>query len=978
MARSAVDDALATATTNDWWAWWAVWLIVGLIAWLGNPTPASFRTHLTSMSFHQHLRRLSSPARNGITPTASQSTPSTSSARPAPVKATKDSPSPKKPSRSSQPSHVLSFSNRISLAVKTPPYTYKSYVFFSIVVMSPANASRSKRRKAASGAAAPEGLIRPHTEVWVGAFGRWYAWKLDNDELEEEERRGRVARGVVSIEAEVDEDKDSEVAPSPTVSTHPAESTDSSAAPISPIIKSSRQTRSGKRVMRAGQRRASPASLARLRSKAEASSAATSANASNASSTCATPAAEAASTADDCFFRKRAGSGQHKNGAGATGAGNENAHTKTTSTSSLTGVNKADPAGAGSNSVGTSTSSSAATAAATADIDDIMEGDLKVDESDPVLVELRMQVDELKSASRDTERRLQEELEILRAKKKDEDATRSELKAKTRELEEQKRDADLLRIEAERVLNDKKGKVREAQDRVDKLRGEIKKIDKREMELIERKEKKKRDRKEREKKLREDVSKKKDELLKAQSGFDEVMSKVSELERTVTQRREVLQTKRNDQTARRMGFGVVNALGPADHRVVSAPLPHSGSYGRLPPVYTSVHPSSRPSSIRSGYGNRFDTSAPSSPTVARATAPYADAYAPYGEQQDRYLAGPGFGPAYNVHPAVHAPTGFLEHRLQHRRNEIDLLSQPHAIVSTLPSSNDIPTSFTPFDDSRDHSPVGGTSKTRPSSLYDETSGQRRPQLALPLQYLESGLLDTTDSPGLDGPLSPMTPHQTSLIPSQLFQMLDEDDDDEFVMPDSPTIAAGQQDLSRGLGLDVDGEIKRSTVGASGALKSPVSLLSPISPVSPTSPVSAASEGSTPGFHRATQFAPWDGGDVLLSSRLPDMSGVHGSLLGKDDLSRAGLSLNPDAKAFASQLPATSSTMRGTVTRTSSHSPSPSSDSAQSPIVASDLPTKSRMEFSSTRSMPSPLGAAPAMAAVNGETVKPAFNPFGDE
>ncbi|KAK4050847.1 hypothetical protein OIV83_003269 [Microbotryomycetes sp. JL201] len=909
------------------------------------------------MSFHQHLRRLSSPARTGSSTSSAALSSTSASARHTQIKSTKDSPSPKQPFRASQPSHVLSFSNRISLSVKTPPYTYKSYIFFSVVVMSPTNTSRAKRRKAA---ASPEGFIRPHCEVWVGAFGRWYAWRLDNDDLEEDERRGRVAKGVVSMEAEVEEDKDSEIAPSPTVSTHPAESTDSSATPISPTVKSARQTRSGKRVMRAGQRRASPASLARLRSKAEASSAATSANASNASSTCATPAAEVGNGTDDGFFRKRAGSGQK----------NEIAHTKTTSTSSVAGVNKVDAAASASNH-GTST----AAATAVENIDDILDGELQVDESDPVLVELRMQVDELKASSRDTERRLQEELEILRAKKKEEDVTRSELKAKTRELEEQKREADLLKIEAERELNDKKGKVREAQDRVDKLKSEIKKIDKREMELIERKEKKKRDRKEREKKLREDVSKKKDELRKAQSGVDEVMSKVSDLERTILQRREVLQNKRNDQTARRMGSGTVP--GP-DHRVVSAPLPHSGSYGRLPSLYTSMHPSSRPSSIRSGFGNRFDTSTPSSPTVARPVIPYSDAYAPYGDQQDVYL-GPGFGSAaYNVQPAMHAPTGFLEHRLQHRRAEIDLLSQPHAIVSTLPSSNDIPTSFTPFDESHDHSPVAGATKTRPSSLYDEGSGQRRPQLALPLQYLESGLLETTDSPGLDGPLSPMTPHQTSLIPSQLFQMLDEDDEDEFVMPDSPTIAAGQHDSSKGLGLDVDGEIKRPNGGdVSNGLKSPVSLLSPISPVSPTSPVSAASEGSTPGFQRATPFAPWDGGDVLLSSRLQDTA-AHASLLGKDDLPRAGLSLNPDAKAFASQLPASSSLARGV--RSSSHSPSPSSDSPQSPIVASDLPTKSRMEFSSTRSMPSPLGSSHAIASINADAsvTKPAFNPFGDE
>ncbi|KAK4050725.1 hypothetical protein OIO90_004947 [Microbotryomycetes sp. JL221] len=976
------------------------------------------------MSFYQHLRRLSSPQRapgsNASTASTVKASPAlnTNVATPATVasrRAVKDSsPIKKTPAstasaNSRHASHVLSFSNRISLSVRTPPYTFKSYVFFSIVVMtptnlSPARAGTTKKRKSGSTASDHSALksIGPHSEVFIGAFGRWYAWRRDGDELDEEERRGRVSRGVLSMEAEIEEHKESDVVPTPTINTAissantagaVAEADDSpdtsTPSPTSPTTKTSsssvRQSRNGKRVMKAGQRRASPNSLARLRTKAaEAASAASSAinstNASGASSVCATPGVEDEVANGNGFFRKRA----------TSASGSKQETTKSTHTKSGSGSGSAVSAGTAAANVNKEQTSSSLTTLVS-DVDDTHEV-LRVDESDPVLVELRMQVDELKAASRENERRLQEELEILRAKKKEEDATRAELKAKTRELEDHKRDTDLLKIEAERELNERKGKVREAQDRVEKLRGEIKKIDKREHELIERREKKKRDRKERERKLREDVGKKKDELKKAQSGIEQLMNKVSEMERTLDQRREVLQAKRNDQAARRMGFGMVGnpngGMSMPDHRVVSAPLPNGGpAHGRMPPIYAPIHPSSRPGSIRSGYANRFDTSAPSSPTVARPIGPYQDSFAPYGEQPEAHM-GSGFGPApYAPHPAVAAPsTGFLEHRLQHRRAELESLSQPHAIVSTLPSSNDIPTSFKPFSiDSTDHSPIGGLSSTRPSSLYDETTGQRRPQLALPLQYLESGLLETADSPGLDGPLSPMTPHQTSLIPSQLFQMLDEDDDDDqFVMPDSPTLH-GQSDMSKGLGLDVDDEIKRpststaisnkqqaSKIGTDGTIKSPVALLSPISPVSPTSPVSATSENSTPGFHRATPFAPWDGGDVLLSSTRQPLSDHTGyNVVNKDDMPRAGLSLNPDAKAFASQLPSSSSSsavglIRG-VTR-SSHSSSPSSDSAHSPLVA-DSPAKSRMEFSSTRSMSSPLGL-PAGAEVK-------FNPFGD-
>lgn len=42
-------------------------------------------------------------------------------------------------------------------------------------------------------------------ELWVGAFGRWYAWSWESDEMEEEERRARLAKGVVGMEVEDDE-----------------------------------------------------------------------------------------------------------------------------------------------------------------------------------------------------------------------------------------------------------------------------------------------------------------------------------------------------------------------------------------------------------------------------------------------------------------------------------------------------------------------------------------------------------------------------------------------------------------------------------------------------------------------------------------------------------------------------------------------------------------------------------------------------
>lgn len=42
-----------------------------------------------------------------------------------------------------------------------------------------------------------------HAGVWIGAFGRWYAWRGDDQEQDEEaERHARLERGVIAMEVE--------------------------------------------------------------------------------------------------------------------------------------------------------------------------------------------------------------------------------------------------------------------------------------------------------------------------------------------------------------------------------------------------------------------------------------------------------------------------------------------------------------------------------------------------------------------------------------------------------------------------------------------------------------------------------------------------------------------------------------------------------------------------------------------------------
>lgn len=47
-------------------------------------------------------------------------------------------------------------------------------------------------------------MVAREGEVWVGAFGRWYPWRWESEEAEEEERKGRLANGVMGMDVEED------------------------------------------------------------------------------------------------------------------------------------------------------------------------------------------------------------------------------------------------------------------------------------------------------------------------------------------------------------------------------------------------------------------------------------------------------------------------------------------------------------------------------------------------------------------------------------------------------------------------------------------------------------------------------------------------------------------------------------------------------------------------------------------------------
>ncbi|BGP18681.1 hypothetical protein JCM10213_006903 [Rhodosporidiobolus nylandii] len=924
---------------QDYWTAVSIALLICVLAYFSNPNAASFRTHLTQQSFQANIRRLESPSRNpaaasssaGSAQTSGTSTPnagprdgppaaSATSAGAGKRKVSGPSPADRaaaKQAASSSNRHILSFSNRISLSIKTPSYKFTSYYLFSTVYCPPSRPSGATRRQQQQLKKHPEvgALLGLGGELWLGLFGKWYALKLwDNEEQEEEERRGRLERGVKEIRVEDDERNadflscppshpSSASGSSTPAHSLPASSLDrassisshhvDSVPPVSPTSKNTpAAARLAKRVFRAGQRRSSPTSLTRLKTKAEHA---------------AREAAEAEKQAAD--EAAPAHSASPSKTAGANGSG------------------------------GAST---------------------KAVVMDPILIELQAQLDELRATAAESEKRLQDELEVLRGKKRDEDAFRAELKAKTKMLEEAKRVAEASRVEVEKDLNERKNAVREVQGRVDKLREEIRALERKGMEVVERKEKKKRDRREREKKLREDVLKKREELKEKEKGLEVVMQKVGEMERKLEVRRALLASRRAE-LAQLAVAGVRGPLAAANQHpgasnVYSIPpsaVPTTATFGGVGAVanafavpfgqgaygrrnYPYVHPlsanNSRPGSIRSGH---FDPltgafqSAPSSPTLSHPVSPHDEALAPYNTD-----SASGWPASYaNIPPGTasgngsttqHPHSGFLEHRLQHRAAN---------------ASDDVPSHFLPFDfDSLAHGddPSPPTRSQRADSLagsFDDSSpGANKPRapLALPLQYLDSGLLATTtpgtDSPSVDvGPLSPMTPHQASLIPSQLFHMLDEDEDDDalFAMPDSPTLrgANGLGVEWKGLGLDVDelGGSRRNSGSRGDGMQMPPAVEEHgeeealnLSPRAETFSLAvgggAASATTSPiGPPPASPFSPWDANVPSTGASLePPLYAAPNAISHRlspsqdlaDDLPRAGLSLNPDAKAFA--------------------------------------------------------------------------------
>ncbi|KAL8278511.1 hypothetical protein RQP46_009003 [Phenoliferia psychrophenolica] len=753
---------------QHWRAWSVTILAVLFLAYLTNPTPTSFRTHLTSLSFHTHLRRLSSSSR------ALPRSPS---------------PSLKAATKASSAPHVLAFSNRISLAVRTPVYELQDHHLFSTALVRTKGDSEGGTRSA---------VVEDR--------------KLEKDLIEKHLRTLSAQEAAAATPSEPILAAAASAALSPPRSSvaAPRPSTLPRAATV-PQVSASTPKRSNFRPSASSTTR--PTSLAKLRSAASSPPPPTSPPPSLPVSPILSPTS----------------------------------HPLSPTHSSQSSYPPAPPRSS------------------------------TPPPTDPILSELLLQLAELKQSTSQSESRLQSSLETLRARKKDDDTSRAELKGRTKSLEETKRAAELARSEAEREESERRAVVREMEANVARVQGEIAELERRERDVVEKRRKKARERKERERRLRDDVQRKKDDLRLAEEQADKLAAKVRGMEKTLEARREVLFERRAEMSARPaalMGYnagrafysGSIGGSRPASIRSFD-PVPHSASTAFSPPSSPPITPAQ-------------DDHSPFSDHSPVTTAPglYGGAFPSSSTSSSSSTAPPTL-----VAPSITAPlhstsaAGFLEHRLAHRKPSHSSLN---TASNLLPSTSDIPSHFLPFDfDSPSHNASPARSRTTshddlPSFLSHHAKG--RPQLSLPLQYLDSGFLVATDgSPSspvgaeAEGPLSPMTPHQASLIPSQLFNMLDGDDldDDEGGPPDSPTFnsARGSHEWL-GLGLvDVAPAAWSSSLPSHSHSHSHSSSASPLAK-SPTT-----------------------------ATHSPDTT--------EDDLPRHGhgLSLNPDAKSFAFSL-----------------------------------------------------------------------------
>lgn len=145
-----------------------------------NPGETSFRSYLTNLTLHEHLRQLRDdvrhqPASTGKTSTEEELEGATSTEARC---ITRSSP------------HFLTFANRISVSLRTPAYRRRSYGLFSIVTV-PAQPDLPASIEGGRDGAKETGLV---STQYIGLFGQWTHWGRSTTELPASEGASRIEK----------------------------------------------------------------------------------------------------------------------------------------------------------------------------------------------------------------------------------------------------------------------------------------------------------------------------------------------------------------------------------------------------------------------------------------------------------------------------------------------------------------------------------------------------------------------------------------------------------------------------------------------------------------------------------------------------------------------------------------------------------------------------------------------------------------
>ncbi|EPQ30146.1 uncharacterized protein PFL1_02263 [Pseudozyma flocculosa PF-1] len=405
------------------WAWMLVGLVL-LIAYWSNPSDSSFRPFLTDFTFRERLRCLhegSNAEADALLDANNREAPKDGKASP-PDGACRSSGAAGAAFRGSLFStspFATTFGSRLSLSVRTPPYLRKDFGIFSIVTishsmplhyvgatahdLSATNNSTPDGRSAAAGAA-PVEAASDYTSVFIGAFGRYwtavYGLPLQRlssaSSLSSSSSVPRAGQAKGHDREELEENRN-ELSDWGVLELRSADHEHALADPL--------LARGLGKVL--GQRRASSASDSPLERHADAKG-----------------------------TRSRSSSPHSANRASDTAASAPTA-AAASGDSPLPSASPQPP------------SSSAAVEPESSDLTAMLAA---VADSQSAVSDLEEQLKQLRANSAKSCEGLQGDVDDLRARKRDDDKARMEIKAKTKSLEESKRQAEQARREAERRL----------------------------------------------------------------------------------------------------------------------------------------------------------------------------------------------------------------------------------------------------------------------------------------------------------------------------------------------------------------------------------------------------------------------------------------------------------------------------------------------------------------------------------------------